>query len=309
MTMVKKNNIIFALLLLLFPRSALADVKISLKLQGGLSNLRAGDVNPGTQAFFDWGKIYFAPPPGGVIEGGYTAIHWGYEVGGDLVFELSPKVGIGIGAGYLECSKNQQGLPWMMQIIDTPGGDPTQITSFDASTKLSAIPLRLSLFLTLPLSGKLNFIASAGASYYIEARYHGIWEVEEGWSRGTMEYPYQKLSTTAEKKKTPLGFQGGIGIEYKVSTKTALFVEAQGRYAKFHGLEGTSLSEQGPWGGLFPPFSETGKLYYESVPMIPNEPRLLMVQSAPPNGPGGKPREAVVDFSGVSLQAGVRIYF
>jgi len=34
-----------------------------------------------------------------------------------------------------------------------------------------------------------------------------------------------------------------------------------------------------------------------------------MVQSAPPAGPGGQPREAVVDFSGISLQAGIKIHF
>lgn len=297
-----------ALLFWLIPRPTLAAAKISLKLQGGLSYLQAGDVNAGTQAFFDWGKVYFAPPPGGLIQGGYTAIHWGYEFGGDIIFELNPNIGVGIGAGYLECSRNLQGHPRMMQIIDTPGGDPTLIKSFDAGTKLSAIPLRLSLFLTLPLSGKLNFIANAGASYYLEARYHGFWFVDERWSPG-FEPPFQTLSTTAEKEKSPFGFQGGIGIEYKAFAKTTLFVEAQGRSARFHGLEGTSTSVPGPNGGVLPSFSETGKLYYESVLLIPNAPRLILVQSAPPAGPGGQPREAVIDFSGVSLQAGVRIHF
>jgi hypothetical protein len=53
--------------------------------------------------------------------------------------------------------------------------------------------------------------------------------------------------------------------------------------------------------------SETEKLYYESVPMLTGSPRLIMVQSDPPAGPGGVPRQAVVDFSGVSLQLGIRI--
>jgi len=299
--------IVSALLFWLIPRPTLAAAKISLKLQGGLAYLQAGDVNLGTQAFFDWGKIYFAPPPGGLIQGGYTAIHWGYEFGGDIIFELSPKLGIGIGAGYLESSKNPPTHPGMMLIIDEPQGQGLQ-KRFHAGTTLTAIPLRLGAFLTLPLNGKLNFTANAGVSYYLRARYHAWWLVYYDVP-GLLEDPFQNLFTTADKKNAPFGFQGGIGIEYRAFAKAAFFVEAQGRYARFQGLEGTSLSEQAPWGGLFSPFSETGKLYYESVPLIPNAPRLIMVQSAPPAGPGGQPREAVVDFSGVSLQAGVRIHF
>jgi hypothetical protein len=309
MTMTKKVLCITvpALFLWLTPRPTLADVKISLKLQGGLAYLQAGDVNAGTQAFFDWGKTYFAPPPGGLIQGGYATIHWGYEFGGDFIFELSPKLGIGIGAGYLESSKNPPNYPGMMLIIDNPQGQGI-IKRFYAGTKLSAIPLRLGVFLTLPVNGKFNFTANAGVSYYLRARYHAFWAVLQDVP-GLPEDPTQELSSTADDKKTPIGFQGGLGIELKLLAQAALFLEAQGRYAKFHGLEGTSVSEQAMGGGLFPPFSETGKLYYESVPMIPNPPRLIMVQSAPPAGPGGQPREAVVNFSGVSLQAGVRVHF
>jgi hypothetical protein len=101
-----------------------------------------------------------------------------------------------------------------------------------------------------------------------------------------------------------------VGIEYKFDRTTGLFIEAQGRYAKFKGFEGTSTSVPNEFnGGVLPSFSETGKLYYESVPTIPGSPRWIMVQGAPPNGPDGKPREAVVDFSGVSLLAGIKIRF
>ena len=98
-----------------------------------------------------------------------------------------------------------------------------------------------------------------------------------------------------------------MGIEYKLLKRIGVFVEAQGRYARIRGLEGTSRSEAGEWGGLLPSFSEEGRLYYESVPTLPDAPRLIMVQSDPPPGPDGEPRLAVVDFSGVSLQAGIRI--
>jgi len=304
--MIKRNKFVitFAFLFIVFPHSTLAGSKISLKLHGGLSYLQSGDINSGTQTFFDWGRVYFAPPPGGLIYGGYESIHLGYELGGDLIFELTPRIGIGIGAGYLESSKNPKNHVWMMAIVDNSGGE-VRGQDFFSRTKLSAIPLRLSVFLNLPLSLRLNFVANAGASYYLKAKYHAFWYVDE--QLGIPENPYQTLSTSAEERRLALGFQGGLGLEYRLWAKVALFVEAEGRLARFCGLEGTSLWEQGTSGGLFPPVSETGKLYYESVPMIPGSPRLIMVQSAPPAGPGGQPRGAVVDFSGVSLIAGVKI--
>jgi opacity protein-like surface antigen len=289
----------------LLPGLALADIKVSLKLQGGWAYLQTGDVNPGTQAFFDWGKIYFAPPSGGLIEGGYTAIHRGYEFGGDLIFELNSNIGIGIGAGYLQMSRNPP--HFMMSIIDDPQGGGGATKYFTAGTKLNAIPIRVGLFLSLPASRKIDFTAHAGISYYLKAEYHADWYAAV---MGQIpENPSQRLSTTAEKRTAPIGFQGGVGIEYNLIHSVAFFIEAQGRYARFRGFEGTSASEPSEWGGVLPSFSERGKLYYESVPMLPDAPRLIMVQSAPPAGPGGQPREAVVDFSGVSLQAGIRIHF
>ncbi len=307
--MIKKNNVAIGLILLfaLITRPALAAGRVSLRLYGGLNYLNADDVNHGTRAFFDWGRTYLAPPPGGTIEGGYEPIHWGYEFGGDIIFELSPRLGIGIGAGYLKNSRNPPTYPGMMLIHDDPQGGGL-IKHFYAGTTLSTIPLRLGLFLTLPLKGNLNFTANAGVSCYLSARYQAFWFVVEDVP-GLLEDPSQSFSTSTDIKKAPIGFHGGLGVEYKLLAKAALFLEAQGRYARLHGFEGTSNWEQGMWGGLFPPLSETGKLYYESVPTVPGSPRWIMVQSAPPAGPEGSPRQAAVDFSGVSIRAGVRIRF
>jgi len=293
-----------AFCLLVIPGPAVAGGKISLRLWGGWSYLAAGDVNAGTQAFFDWGKTYFAPLPGGTIEGGYEPLHGGYEFGGDVIFQLSPKIGVGIGAGYLQMSKDAPYTPMMTIMVDPFYGPEIDFT---ASTKISAIPIRASLFLSLPVSRKLDVTAHAGISYYLQAEYHADWFVDipnEIWTG-----PFSSLTTAAEKKTAAIGLQGGLGVEYRFIRLLSLFLEAQGRYAKFKGFEGTSASVPGDYGGVLPSFSETGKLYYESVPAIPGSPRWIMVQSAPPAGPGGTPREAAVDFSGVSFMAGIKIHF
>ncbi len=299
-----------ACVLWLIPQPTLADGRISLRLWGGWAYLAVGDVNAGTQAFFDWGKTYLPPPPGGTITGGYEPIHWGYELGGDVIFQLSPKLGVGLGAGYLQMSRETPPTPYtrpyvMMSIDDPLTGDSTEFT---VGTKISTIPIRASLFLSLPIGKKIDITANVGVSYYLQAEYHADWLVGVLNSYGTG--PDSRLSTTAEKKTAGFGLQGSVGIEYKFTRTTGLFIEAQGRYAKFKGFEGTSTSVPNEFnGGILPSFSETGKLYYESVPTLPGSPRWIMVQSAPPAGPGGQPREAAVDFSGVSFLFGVRVHF
>jgi hypothetical protein len=288
-----------ALALCLIPGISSAGVRITFKLNGGLGYLRLGDVNAGTRAFFDWAQTTL-PSWDYTITGGYEALHWGSEFGGDLIFELSPKIGVGIGAGDLQRFKI--GSP--MMTIDY---DSSPFYALYSKTKVSATPLRLGLFLTLPVGRKTNIIANAGVSWYLNVKYDSTWLLDQpsAW----YEVPAQEVSTTAANRKNPLGFQGGLGLEHRFFWKVALFIEAQGRYAKIRHLEGTTVSTAywDYFGGYFPSFSETGILYYESVPAIPDAPRLIMVQSSPPDGPGGEPRQAAVDFSGVSLQFGIRI--
>ena len=291
--MSNKTRLIFVTItaLCLLPGLAFADGKFSLRVQGGWAYLSAGDINPGTQACFDWYETGWD-----VSGGGYRAVHKGFELGGDIIFELTPRLGIGIGGGYLRISRVSR------VFLNDP--DPDVIgahADFVAEPRLSAIPVRLGLYLTVPLSRKFNFHADVGASYYFGAHYSDEWRMSN-WAF-EIETGYINVTTRAEKKKTPIGFQGGIGLEYELLHKLFVYLDARGRYAKFRGLQGSSVLES----DYVSPFSEQGILYYESVPMLTDAPRLIMVQSSPPDGPDGDPRQAVVDFSGVSLQVGIRI--
>lgn len=293
-----------ALLLCGLPKMLLAGPKIYVRLRGGPNYLQAGDVNPGTQALLDWGRTYFNLLEGDAPGEGHSALHLGFELGADLIFELSHKIGVGIGAGYLQSSKMSR-LPSTPVSDSFPGYFGT--LEFYSKTKLSAIPLRLFINLNLPLKGKFAFNAGMGIAYYLRARCDAEWDMSV--HNTFMEDLWQRTRTTAEKKGIPLGFHGELGIEYSFRQTMAFFIEARGSYARFRGLKGTTVSNEGFWGSFFPPYSESGKLYYESLPMIPGNPRLVMVQSSPPAGTEGKPREAEVDFSGVALQTGVRIRF
>jgi hypothetical protein len=255
--------IMTVIVLCLVPNSSQADVKLSFKIHGGWSYLQAGDVNPGTQAFLDWGTSHYE-----ITEGEYRALHQGYEVGGDLIFELGRNFGVGVGAGFMRFSKRNQANGW------EPDYGPTVL--FTSDSELTAIPTRLFVLFSTPLNRKIDIIANAGISYFFNARYYADWQ--EFYSvAASVEY-WMNILIKAEMKRDPFGFQGGMGIEYRLTPSYTLF-------------------------------SEESKLYFETFPLLADAPRLIMVQSAPPLGPEGEAREAVVDFSGFSLQAGFRFYF
>ena len=288
MSKVKTTFVSGLLMLCLIPGKAIADVKVSFKIQGDWAYVAAGDVNCGTQAYFDWRRSFWP-----ASEGGYRALHHGFELGGDVIFELSRTIGIGIGSGYLEASRVSRMDVWFPDRFE----DGVLI----AEPKLSIAPIRFGLFLNFPLKEKINFTTNFGIFYCLKARFSADWKY---W-HSVMDAIFDDtvLVTFAEKRGIPLGLNGGMGIEYKLVSKVFVCLSVQGRYARFRGMEGSSEFSS----LINDPFYEQGKLYYESVPTLPDAPRLIMVQSDPPEGPDGEPRLAVVDFSGVSLQAGIRI--
>jgi len=271
-----------------------ADSNWSLKVSGGWAYLQAGDVNPGTQAFLDWGRSQFE-----FTSGEYAGLHGGYEIGGDLIFRLGRNFGIGIGAGFFRGSvKNKVSCA-------QPDYGPEAI--FTTESILSATPVWAFCCLSRPINGRIDITANVGISYFAGVRYNAPWQ--ENYVSSVSEYRIE-ITTAAHRPRTPLGLQGGLGLEYHLTTKVAVLLEAQGKLAKLDGLEGTSVADYVELGGSPTGlFSEEGGLYYEAFPALSGSPRVILVQSEPPAGPSGQPREAVVDFSGVSLRAGIRFYF
>jgi hypothetical protein len=289
---IRKLNIGIAILVMgmfLLPAPGFAEGKLSLRLQGAGTYILGGDVNRGTKAFFYSGTWV-------VQSGGYQGVHYGYEFGGDLIFALTPRLGFGIGGGLMQISHHSY-----MSI--SPNEPSLSSMLYFAEPRLSAIPIRAGLYLTWPWRGKFNILTDFGLSCYFRARYSEE-QISQSFIGGSLSL-YTLINTQAENKTIPIGFHAGISLEYELGRNLWLYLGARGRYARFQGWEGTSIVES----NYDPPVSELeqGILYYEVVPMLYNEPRLIMVQSSPPDGPGGKPRQAAIDFSGVSLQLGIRI--
>lgn len=267
--------------------------RLSLRLYGGYSRIAAGDVNEGCDGYFELFELYDALGIG-TASGGYSPLHSGYNFGADVIFQLSPNLGLGVGIGYLQSSRDSR----MTISVDT---DSLTLTG---TPNLSAMPIRLGVFLTLPLSGKIDLTADAGAAYYAGLKLEAEQRLE--FPDGTWEE--MALSGSRSRLTDNIGFQGSLGFEYKISRKMAFFVEGAGRYASFKNFDSVTGTNTDNEGG-----SDTneGKLYIATYTFTEGTFSTFTIEETPPtpDPPDVTYREPKIDLSGFSLQAGIRIRF
>lgn len=268
-------------------------VKIDLRIHGGFSRLAAGDVNTGSGGMFEFYKL-FAQYGDYALNGGYEALHGGTDAGADVVFLLSSRFGVGIGVGFLRSAGDAD-----MTLTPPDSGDLV----FDGGPALTAFPIRLGLYYSMPLVGKLSLTANAGAAFYAGLRFKDRFHAGQGSIFST-----QEITATRTSLSKNLGFQGGLGLEYKLTHRMGAFVEIQGRYARFENFGSATIYLASAEGG-----SDTrqGKIYLRtqtlsSDPLIVYN--MFQVESTPPTpAPGLVISEPKFDLSGFCLQAGVRI--
>jgi hypothetical protein len=81
----------------------------SLRFYGGYNHMAAADINKGCGGYIELLELY-EDIGGGliVVEGGYKPVHAGGDFGADVVFQLSPVIGIGVGLGYMRSSRDSR---------------------------------------------------------------------------------------------------------------------------------------------------------------------------------------------------------
>jgi hypothetical protein len=266
--------------------------RLSVRLYGGYSHLAAGDINAGSDGYFELIELYTAVEPTWTMTGGYSPLHVGYNFGADLIFQLSPNIGVGVGAGYLRSSKNS---------LMTVTTDTEEIT-LTAEPTISAIPIRLGLFFTLPVANKISLTADIGGAYYAGLKF-------DAWQRMTYaDASWDQMGLSASKSGN-LGFQGSLGLEYEFSPMMGFFVELAGRYASFKNFPTATGTEESSDGT---PSSSEGKIYLVGMDWGFGEFDWITLSETPPvvgEYDVVSFREPKFDLSGFSLQAGIRIRF
>jgi opacity protein-like surface antigen len=203
----------FSLILLLGTGFAHSS-QFGLRLFGGLGTFSPQDINQSTKGWTDQHAGFFTSS-GYSRSGEVKPVNMSREGGADLLIYFTPRIALGIGAGYVQGKHASE-------VFLTKGTDEIKITSQPA---LSATPIRLGLFFEIPAAG-MNIYLNLGADYYL-AKYTWDWNFPGMWELNH--------SATAN----GLGFHGGIGFEIMISNNVALFLEGTGRSAKIKGFEGT----------------------------------------------------------------------
>ncbi|MBN2408356.1 MAG: hypothetical protein JXE07_01355 [Candidatus Aminicenantes bacterium] len=256
---------------------------IHVRLGGGYALLSGGDFHKGIQGLYEWGAQ-------SIVDHGYTLgksdehpLRSGYELGGDIVYYLAGRLGIGLGGSLTRVNKtNEQrfsfgNLPYGMTVVP-------QIDIFS---------FRLGLFYALPLNRLLTVCFNAGPAYY---------SVDYRLSVNITEAAY-RYSMTQKAEAGTLGVQGAVGLEIRMNPRMAFILEVQGRHARISGFEGKEqLYEY--LGGPVSTSEASGIVYY-----LEKEGFSRLEISPDPPAAGFNAREAVFDISGVSFRAGLNFKF
>jgi hypothetical protein len=257
--------------------------KFQIRLYGGLSYLTGGDANDGVggimQGYADEYSSWGFP-----VSGSFSAAHLGMSFGGDFIFQITPNFGIGVGAGYMQASKESTITIVSMGTLVVAG-----------KPSFNALPVKLGLFFTFPMGRSMDFNFNVGGGYYI-GKMTSMIRLSEGSD-------FEEIDNNA--KANGFGFQGGIGFDFRVASSVFLFIEAQGQMADFGKFEGTSVVSDSSGFSQ----TETGKLYYleehfSGSKLYP----FIIVAATQPSGSGiFNVREAKVNFNGGQIVAGILI--
>ncbi|HSA96956.1 MAG TPA: hypothetical protein VLJ16_12960 [Acidobacteriota bacterium] len=263
--------------------------RLSVRLYGGFSYAAAADVNTGAQGFMGYLQLLDAYG-GGTFSGAYRPLHGGFDAGIDLVYEITPKIGIGVGAGFIR--QSQSSLATFTSVAGT--GDVM------TEAVLSAVPIRLGAFFRTPLAAKFDLTAELGGAYYAgldfdladHLRYDASNWVETLFSGGGAG-------------ASRFGFHGSLGFEYRLSPRTGLFIQVAGRAAKLGNFSTASeIFNDGAGNSK----TTDGKFYLRRETLIDWSYTDLVVRATPPISDADTVyREPKFDLTGFSVQIGVRL--
>ncbi len=253
--------------------------RLELSVAGGLSMLSPRDLNEGTRGFVDWfGASIGVPAPREA-----AILRRGFLAGVELAYRLSPRLAVGLAAEHVRASSRSEMTFAGELLTETLATKPS----------VRAVPVKLTVRYYpgsgIYLRGALG-VYSVKAGYLYRREGDGSWEQWKG-----------SASTTG------FGGEAAFGGEWAIAPRTVLFAEAGFRMADFGGFSGRNVYTSSAGGGL----TESGSLYFlrragadENVyPMIfvragvPSEPDVVAV------------RQAAINISGATLQAGVRFRF
>lgn len=260
-------------------------IGLTVRLTGGPSFIGGGDLRKGDRGLYDAASD-LAAASGFLLDRRFNEFNSGFEVTVDFVYSITPKIGLGLGFGYMNISEHN------LLIFNSPGN--FENNQVGTSPKIRAYPFRLGVFYNIPISRLFNLTLNGGAAFYF-AKYTYI--------RSSNWYGIDLINQKAD--TTGIGLHGGISFEINFHPRAALILEGRGRYGKISGFTGNSYIKR----SINPPLiiediEEKGTLYY----LEGDGPPLLAFSEQKPTD-YKTVREAIVDLGGFVFQAGLKVKF
>jgi len=260
-------------------RSGTSAFPLEISVSAGVATLAPRDLNDGARGFPDWfGAMVGLPAP-------ETAdiLHIGSAAEVELAYRISPRLTIGLGAGYLHASNGDE-----MTFADELD---TRTVSTKPSVSSGSVKATVRFYpgAGLYLRGALGlYSVKAGYLYRIEG--DGTWTESKG-------------SATA----TSLGAEAAFGGEWAVGSRTAVFAEAGLRMAGVDELTGENTDSSSADVKVI----ETGTLYFFGrMAADGNDYPLVAVRASAPAGTDYVgTRRAELNLSGMSIRVGLRYRF
>jgi hypothetical protein len=250
-----------------------------LAFSGGGSFVSGGDLNDGSQGLVDYRSYTLVAQP----QGETKPAHLSYILGGELNLALSSRFSLGIGVDYFLGEKESS-----VEFPDDPSSETITV-----HPKMQAVPLRLALSY-YPLR---NFYVKIGVEYYLaKCSYYYRFQRVGSWEEWRGEATAQDLGALA-----------GLGFEFELTPSLNFIIEATIRYARVSGFTGRDRSKDSTGMNHI----EEGTLYFYRVQTAGEDsyPHLFIRENTPTEAGVFDPREAVINFSGLSLKTGFKIKF
>lgn len=253
--------------------------RFGLKFAVGSNYVVGGQLNEGAKGLADFYRENLG------INGTYKVrpLHLSYLASTEVFFPFINIFSIGIGLDYyrgeLESAVKFDRIDFADYYSAKPRIDATPISIYIASHPVPFIFIKIGI-----------------EYYFAKASYYYRYQTEDYW---------QEWSGSA--KAQGIGFLGGVGYEYEIAPFAKLFVEAVGHYAKIEGFKGTDNYRE----STGHTYSESGSLFfYESqLGLDKTVPLLYIREKKPTEAWVVDAKEAIIDFSGVTLKAGIKFWF
>lgn len=239
-----------------------------------------GDLNSAAQAFAD----FFATRSGVTGDVGVAPVHLSFVFGGEISLDLFSGVALVMGADFYSASVSSQ--------VNYIRAKATDI--YTTKPRFQAIPVRLGLALY-----PARMIAiKAGISYTIARCGYSFSYSQDSFSQ----------EMVGEADGGGLGAWAALALELPLSDNLAFLLEATGHYAPLRGFKGTgSYSDSNAEAAT----EETGNLWtYDYIQAGRTISPLMLIRSQrPAEAYVENARETMIDFSGMSLKAGIKVRF